>query len=114
MPCASPPERHVCVFCGSAPGTDPAFVEAARNLGASLARAGLGVVYGGATVGLMGAVADAALSAGGHVIGVIPSGERPITGLPLTPAPVYGDYRPSLCLFLPSVELRHPLARPLL
>jgi hypothetical protein len=72
---ASPahPAHHICVFCGSAPGTDPAFLEAARDLGASLARAGLGVVYGGATVGLMGAVSDAALSAGGHVIGVIPS-----------------------------------------
>jgi hypothetical protein len=73
MPPPAHPAHHVCVFCGSAPGTDPAFVDAARDLGASLARADLGVVYGGATVGLMGAVADAALDAGGHVIGVIPS-----------------------------------------
>jgi hypothetical protein len=69
----SKPPRRVCVFCGSACGTDPALLVAARDLGASLARAGLGVVYGGATVGLMGAMADGALDAGGHVVGVIPS-----------------------------------------
>jgi len=69
----SKPPRRVCVFCGSACGTDPALLVAARELGAGFARAGRGIVYGGATVGLMGAMADAALDAGGHVVGVIPS-----------------------------------------
>lgn len=64
--------QRVCVFCGSSPGTRPAYVEAARELGTLLARRGIGVVYGGGRVGLMGAVADAALAAGGEVVGVIP------------------------------------------
>ena len=63
--------RSVCVFCGSSPGSDPAFAEAARRLGAGLAGRGIGLVYGGASVGLMGVVADAALAAGGHATGVI-------------------------------------------
>jgi uncharacterized protein (TIGR00730 family) len=65
--------KRVCVFCGSSNGIDPAYAAAARELGTELARRGLGLVYGGATVGLMGAVADAALAAGGHVTGVIPT-----------------------------------------
>ncbi|CAA7627673.1 conserved hypothetical protein [Candidatus Terasakiella magnetica] len=64
--------RRVCVFCGSSFGIRPAYTEAARALGALLAANGLGVVYGGGNVGLMGVVADAALAAGGEVIGVIP------------------------------------------
>lgn len=64
--------RRVCVFCGSAHGDDPVFTEAARALGAEMARRGVGLVYGGGAVGLMGEVADAALAAGGEVIGVIP------------------------------------------
>ncbi len=67
----SPPAR-VCVFCGSAEGSRPAYRRLAAELGTALARQGTGVVYGGAAVGLMGAVADAALAAGGEVIGVIP------------------------------------------
>jgi uncharacterized protein (TIGR00730 family) len=63
---------RVCVYCGSAPGDDPRFAAAARELGTALARAGIGVVYGGGRVGLMGTVADAALAAGGEVIGIIP------------------------------------------
>lgn len=63
---------RVCVYCGSSPGYDPRFVACARALGTALARAGIGVVYGGGRVGLMGTVADAALAAGGEVIGVIP------------------------------------------
>jgi uncharacterized protein (TIGR00730 family) len=63
---------RVCVFCGSSPGRSPAYAAAARELGAALAGQGLGVVYGGGAVGLMGIVADAALAAGGEVIGVIP------------------------------------------
>jgi uncharacterized protein (TIGR00730 family) len=61
----------VCVFCGSSPGTNPAFAEAARRLGAGLAGRGIGLVYGGASVGLMGVVADATLGAGGRATGVI-------------------------------------------
>jgi hypothetical protein len=65
--------QRVCVFCGSSPGADPRYVDAARALGALLARRGLGLVYGGASVGVMGAIADAVLAGGGHVTGVIPS-----------------------------------------
>ena len=67
------PVRRVAVFCGSANGTNPAFVAEARALGAALAAAGLGLVYGGACVGLMGTVADAALAGGAEVIGVLPA-----------------------------------------
>ena len=63
---------RVCVYCGSYSGNDPRFAAVARAFGAALARAGIGVVYGGGRVGLMGAVADAALDAGGEVVGVIP------------------------------------------
>ena len=63
---------RLCVFCGSSPGNKPEYLAAAQQLGTALAKAGIGLVYGGAQVGLMGAVADAALAAGGDVIGVIP------------------------------------------
>ena len=61
----------VAVYCGSRPGADPAFADAARTTGETLARRGIAVVYGGGSVGLMGLVADAALEAGGEVHGVI-------------------------------------------
>jgi uncharacterized protein (TIGR00730 family) len=61
-----------CVFCGSSPGRDPRFVEYATAVGTALAHAGNDVVYGGGRTGLMGAVADAAMVAGGRVIGIIP------------------------------------------
>ena len=64
--------KRLCVFCGSSPGNTPAYLEAARNLGRTLAREGIALVYGGARVGTMGAVADAVLEAGGEAIGVIP------------------------------------------
>jgi uncharacterized protein (TIGR00730 family) len=64
--------KYICVFCGSADGAKPAYLAATRELGRTIASKGYGLVYGGATAGLMGAVADAALSAGGEVIGVIP------------------------------------------
>jgi uncharacterized protein (TIGR00730 family) len=64
--------RRVCVFCGSSFGRDPLFRAAAIAFGQLVAKRGLGVVYGGGSVGLMGALADAALDAGGEVIGVIP------------------------------------------
>jgi hypothetical protein len=65
-------QRRVAVYCGSANGTNPAFLAEARALGAAIAAAGLGMVYGGANVGLMGAVADAALAGGAEVIGILP------------------------------------------
>jgi hypothetical protein len=64
--------KRVCVFCGSSAGADPAFTHAAAEVGAVLAKRSLGLVYGGGNVGLMGVLADAALTAGGEVIGVIP------------------------------------------
>ena len=64
--------KSVCVYCGSNPGSRPVYAERAAQLGARLADEGLAVVYGGGNVGLMGIVADAALAAGGEVIGVIP------------------------------------------
>ena len=66
------PIRSVAVFCGSRTGHDPRHLAAARDLGRELARAGLTLVYGGGGIGLMGAVAEAALTAGGAVHGVIP------------------------------------------
>src|SRR5262245_29885589 len=63
---------RICVFCGSSPGRSPAYAAAAHQLGGLLARRGIGLVYGGGNVGLMGIVADAVLSAGGDVTGVIP------------------------------------------
>jgi uncharacterized protein (TIGR00730 family) len=64
--------RRLCIFCGSNPGNSPAYRAVAIALGELLARRGIGIVYGGGRVGLMGALADAALAAGAHVIGVIP------------------------------------------
>jgi len=64
--------RRLCVFCGASPGRDPVYLELAAAVGTGLARRGIGVVYGGSRIGMMGAVADAALAAGGEVIGVIP------------------------------------------
>jgi len=63
---------RVCVFCGSSRGASPAYAAAATELGTTLAVKGIGLVYGGGHVGLMGAVADAALAAGGSVTGVMP------------------------------------------
>lgn len=64
--------RRVCVFCGSSPGVRAEYVDAARNVGITLANQSLGLVYGGGRTGLMGEVADAAMQAGGEVIGIIP------------------------------------------
>lgn len=63
---------RVCVFAGSSPGADPRYAQAAAALGTLLAHRGIGVVYGGGSVGLMGVIADAALAAGGEVMGVLP------------------------------------------
>lgn len=64
--------RSVCVYCGSSMGADPAYAEATKELATALASRGIRVVYGGASVGLMGLVADTVLAAGGEVAGVIP------------------------------------------
>lgn len=64
--------RSVCVFCGASTGASPVYREAAVALGQAIARRGLTLVYGGGAVGLMGIVADAAMAAGGEVIGIIP------------------------------------------
>ncbi|MDH4225397.1 MAG: TIGR00730 family Rossman fold protein [Deltaproteobacteria bacterium] len=64
--------KRICVFCGSNTGSRPAYRQAALQLGALLAKQGLGLVYGGGNVGLMGVLANAVLEAGGEVIGVIP------------------------------------------
>jgi uncharacterized protein (TIGR00730 family) len=64
--------RKVCVYCGSGPGKDPDFVLAARQLGKIMAKNGVGLVYGGGSIGLMGEIANAVLDNGGHVTGIIP------------------------------------------
>jgi len=64
--------QRICIFCGASAGRDPAYLELATEVGARLAERGIGIVYGGSRVGMMGAVADAALHRGGEVIGVIP------------------------------------------
>lgn len=68
--------RRVCVFLGSNPGNNPNYLAATRALGAEIARRGLATVYGGSNIGLMGELADAALAAGGEVIGIIPEALR--------------------------------------
>jgi uncharacterized protein (TIGR00730 family) len=65
--------RNICVYCGSGPGADPAFVEAARAFGTILAKNGVGLVYGGGSIGLMGELANAVLDNGGKATGVIPT-----------------------------------------
>jgi uncharacterized protein (TIGR00730 family) len=67
-----PAMERLCVFCGSRPGAHPGYVRAAEELGRALAGRGIGLVYGGGAVGLMGALADALLDAGGEATGVIP------------------------------------------
>jgi uncharacterized protein (TIGR00730 family) len=68
--------RRVCVFCGASPGNSPKYIKVAQELGESLAAADLGLVFGAGGVGIMGAVSDAVLAAGGEVIGVIPQSLR--------------------------------------
>jgi uncharacterized protein (TIGR00730 family) len=65
-------KNFLCVYCGSSPGRDPIYLEAATDLGRALVASGYGLVYGGASVGLMGAVSDSVLAAGGSVLGVLP------------------------------------------
>ncbi|WP_255468594.1 TIGR00730 family Rossman fold protein [Reyranella sp. CPCC 100927] len=73
MTTVTPPALHaVCVFCGSSPGLDPRYASEATRFGRLLAENSVSLVYGGGAVGLMGAVANGALTAGGHVVGIIP------------------------------------------
>ena len=85
--------RSVCVFCGSSSGTKLTYAEAAGALGRTLAESGITLVYGGGRVGLMGVVADAALGAGGEVVGIIPKAllEREIAHEGLTDRRVVGS-----------------------
>lgn len=84
---------RLCVFCGSSSGSKAIYLEMATRLGKALADAGIGLVYGGASVGLMGAVADAALANGGEVIGIIPQAlqEKEIAHKGLTDLRVVGS-----------------------
>ena len=79
------PARNLCVYCGSGPGKSPVYMGAARNLGVAMVEAGIGLVYGGGSLGLMGEVAKTVLEAGGHVTGIIPeflgTKERMLTGV---------------------------------
>lgn len=84
--------KSVCVFCGARPGRDPKYLQAAREAGAAIAARGWRLVFGGGHVGMMGALADGALAAGGEVIGVIPErlverelGHKSITRLEVVP-----------------------------
>lgn len=83
----------ICVFCGSSFGKDPAYKEAARSLGTTLANRDITLIYGGGHVGLMGVVSDATLEAGGEVIGVMPKSlvEREIAHTGLTKLHVVGS-----------------------
>jgi len=85
--------RRVCVYAGSNPGHDPVYAQAARGLATVLAERGIGVVYGGGKVGLMGVIADTALAAGGEVIGVMPQAliDREIGHRGLTELKVVGS-----------------------
>jgi uncharacterized protein (TIGR00730 family) len=69
-------QRRVCVFCGASPGNSPKYAKTAQELGEALASADLGLVFGAGGVGIMGAVSDAVLAAGGEAIGVIPQSLR--------------------------------------
>jgi uncharacterized protein (TIGR00730 family) len=64
--------KRICVFCGSNSGTNPVYAEAAKRMGSVLVRRGIGLVYGGGRVGLMGTIADTVMAEGGEVIGIIP------------------------------------------
>jgi uncharacterized protein (TIGR00730 family) len=85
--------RRLCVFSGSSPGAHPEYGQAAQELGRALVGQGVGLVYGGATVGLMGTLADAVLDAGGEVVGVIPQAlvEREIAHTGLSELRVVGS-----------------------
>lgn len=88
-----PTVRNICVFCGSRFGARPEYLDGAHALGEAIGSRGLRLVYGGTSIGLMGALADAAISKGGQVIGVLPKGlaDREIAHLHLTELRVVGS-----------------------
>lgn len=98
--------RRICVYAASSPGRDPAYTELAAALGTTLAQAGIGVVYGGGHAGLMGALADAALQAGGEVTGVIPDflDEREATHRGVTHLHVVGSMHARKTLMAESAD----------
>jgi uncharacterized protein (TIGR00730 family) len=98
--------RRICVYAASSPGRDPAYAELAAALGTTLAQAGIGVVYGGGHAGLMGALADAALAAGGEVTGVIPDflDEREATHRGVTHLHVVGSMHARKTLMAESAD----------
>ena len=85
--------KQICVFCGSSPGTNPAYVRAAEELGTLLAQRNIGLVYGGSSLGLMGVVSRSAIRAGGIVTGVIPQAmvERGIESYGLSEVKIVGS-----------------------
>jgi uncharacterized protein (TIGR00730 family) len=85
--------KRICVFCGSSKGANSAYSEAARQLGLALVRRGIGLVYGGGNIGLMGVIADTVLKADGEAIGVIPEAleEREVAHTGLTKLHVVGS-----------------------
>lgn len=85
--------KRICVYCGSSPGRNPEFLQAAEALGQALVGRGLGLVYGGASIGVMGAVANAVLAHGGEAIGVIPEAlhEKEITHTGLSEQHIVGS-----------------------
>jgi uncharacterized protein (TIGR00730 family) len=98
--------RRLCVFCGSNPGHDPAYRALAEEVGRVLAREGIGIVFGGGRIGLMGALADAALAARGEVIGVIPQAliDREIGHTGLTELRVVGSMHERKALMADVVD----------
>jgi uncharacterized protein (TIGR00730 family) len=98
--------RRLCVFCGSNPGHDPAYRALAEEVGSVLARQGIGLVYGGGRIGLMGSLADAALAARGEVIGVIPQSlmDREIGHTGLTELRVVGSMHERKALMADLVD----------
>ena len=104
--------KHLCVFCGSRLGNSPAFAQAAAAIGRGLAKRGWGLVYGGGHIGMMGVLADAALAAGGAVVGVIPRGlvERELAHAQVTDLRIVGTMheRKALMADLTSAFLALP------
>jgi uncharacterized protein (TIGR00730 family) len=98
--------RRLCVFCGSNPGHDPAYRALAEEVGRVLAREGIAIVFGGGHIGLMGALADAALAARGEVIGVIPQAliDREIGHTGLTELRVVGSMHERKALMADLVD----------
>lgn len=85
--------KNICLYCGSNPGKDPEYIDGARSLVREIVAQNIGIVYGGASIGIMGAVADTALEAGGKVVGVIPQSlvDKEISHTALTELKIVGS-----------------------